>query len=83
MPKRSLRGEQEPLTLTIPEAGALANLGRNASYAAAKRGQIPTITLDRKLRVPGELWRRILRGEAPRHRSPPAISLGMNENAAG
>jgi hypothetical protein len=40
-------------TLTVPEAGALYfGLKRDASYAAAARGQIPTIRLGRSLRVP-------------------------------
>ena len=38
--------------LTVPEAGAQLGLGRNASYAAAKSGVIPTIRLGKLLRVP-------------------------------
>ena len=40
------------LVLDVPEAGAKLGLGRNASYAAAKRGDIPTIKIGRLLRVP-------------------------------
>lgn len=54
----------EPLTLDIPEAGAMAGLGRNASYRAAALGQIPTIKLGRKQRVPAKRWREILNGDA-------------------
>ena len=43
----------QPKTLTVPEAGRLYfDLGRNASYEAAKRGDIPTIRIGRLLRVP-------------------------------
>jgi hypothetical protein len=43
----------EPKTLTVPEAGRLYfALGRNASYDAARRGDIPTIRIGRLLRVP-------------------------------
>jgi hypothetical protein len=43
----------EPKTITIPEAGKrYFNLQRNGSYAAAKRGDIPTIKVGRLLRVP-------------------------------
>ena len=36
-------------TMTVPDAGRIYfNLGRNASYEAAKRGDIPTITIGRK-----------------------------------
>jgi hypothetical protein len=42
-----------PLTLTIPEAGkTYFGLCRNAAYAAAKRGDIPTIKIGKLLRVP-------------------------------
>jgi excisionase family DNA binding protein len=42
----------ERLVYTVPEAGRLLGLSRNASYEAAKRGDIPTIRLGRLLRVP-------------------------------
>jgi hypothetical protein len=45
--------DQDPKTLTVPEAGKLYfDLGRNASYEAARRGDIPTIRIGRLLRVP-------------------------------
>jgi len=40
------------LTYLVPEAGELLGLSRPASYAAAKRGDIPTIRIGRLLRVP-------------------------------
>jgi helix-turn-helix protein len=43
----------QPQTLTIPEAGkTYFGLSRNGSYAAAKRGELPTIKTGRRLRVP-------------------------------
>jgi hypothetical protein len=43
----------EPKTLTVPVAGrTYFGLGRNASYDAARRGDIPTIKIGRLLRVP-------------------------------
>ena len=45
--------DAQPKTLTVPEAGKLYfDLGRNASYEAARRGDIPTIKIGRLLRVP-------------------------------
>lgn len=42
-----------PKTLSVPDAGKkYFDLGRNASYAAAARGEIPTMRVGRKLRVP-------------------------------
>jgi hypothetical protein len=39
-----------PLTLSVPEAGRIYfGLSRNASYAAAKRGDIPTVQVGPKL----------------------------------
>jgi hypothetical protein len=40
------------LTTTVPEAGALLGLGRDASYAAAARGELPTLKFGRRLVVP-------------------------------
>jgi hypothetical protein len=40
-------------TLTVPEAGRrYFDLSRNASYEAARRGDIPVIRVGRLLRVP-------------------------------
>lgn len=40
-------------TLSVPDAGRIYfDLGKNASYDAARRGDIPTIRLGRRLRVP-------------------------------
>jgi hypothetical protein len=40
-------------TLSVPEAGRIYfELGRNASYAAAARGEIPTLKVGSRLRVP-------------------------------
>jgi hypothetical protein len=50
----------EPLTYSIPVAGAMAGLAKNGSYAAARRGEIPVIKFGGKRRVPAERWRRLL-----------------------
>jgi hypothetical protein len=45
--------DEDPKTLTVPEAGKrYFDLGRNASYEAARRGDIPVIRIGRLLRVP-------------------------------
>ena len=45
--------DNAPLTLSVPEAGKrYFGLARNASYAAAKRGELPTIKIGKLLRVP-------------------------------
>jgi excisionase family DNA binding protein len=39
-------------TMSVPEAGRVLGIGRNAAYEAARRGEIPTIKIGRLLRVP-------------------------------
>ncbi len=52
-------------TMTVPEAGrTYFDLGRNASYEAARRGDIPTIRIGRLLRVPVAALDRKLNGES-------------------
>ncbi len=53
----------ERLTYDIPEAGRKAGLGRNASYEAARTGQMPTIKIGGRLFVPRKTWDAILNGE--------------------
>jgi excisionase family DNA binding protein len=43
---------EKPDTLSVPEAGRRLGLGKNASYEAARRGELPTLRFGRKLRVP-------------------------------
>lgn len=45
----SLQGR---LTVSVPEAGRLLGIGRDASYAAAARGEIPSLRLGRRVVVP-------------------------------
>ena len=45
---------------TVPEAGRLLGLGRNAAYDAAKRGDIPTLRIGRLLVVPKLPFHRML-----------------------
>ena len=40
------------LTVSVPVAGQALGIGKDASYAAAARGDIPTLRLGRTLRVP-------------------------------
>lgn len=54
----------ERLTYDVPEAGAKAGLGRNASYDAARRGDMPTIKIGNRLLVPKKAWDAKLNGES-------------------
>ena len=48
-------------TMSVPEAGRrYFNIGKNASYDAAKRGEIPVIKIGSRLRVPVSALDRML-----------------------
>ena len=53
-----------PPTCSIPEAGYCLGIGRDSSYAAAKSGQIYTIRLGSRFRVPTAWLKRVLAAEA-------------------
>jgi hypothetical protein len=40
------------VVIAVPQAGNVLGLSRNASYEAARRGDIPTIRVGRLLKVP-------------------------------
>jgi excisionase family DNA binding protein len=48
------------LVYDVPEAGEMLGLTRNASYEAAKRGDIPTIRIGRLIRVPKTAFHKML-----------------------
>ncbi len=55
---------EKPKTMSVPEAGKVYyDLSKNASYEAARRGDIPTIRVGRLLRVPVAVMERRV-GEA-------------------
>ena len=56
----------ERLTCTVPEAGRMIGLGRQASYDAARRGEIPTLRFGRRLVVPfAALYKLLAGGKSP------------------
>jgi excisionase family DNA binding protein len=42
----------EPLTITVEDAARLLGISRGLAYEAARRGELPTIRLGRRLLVP-------------------------------
>jgi hypothetical protein len=50
----------ERLVYDLIEAGSMLGLNRNASYAAAKRGDIPTIKIGKLFKVPKAAFHAIL-----------------------
>jgi hypothetical protein len=55
-------------TTTVPEAGRLLGLSRNAAYAAAASGELPTLRFGKRIVVPTMPLKRML-------------GLGTDENA--
>ena len=54
----------ERLVVSVPEAGRVLGLGRNASYEAVKRGEIPVLRFGKLLKVPTAWLKSVLSGDA-------------------
>lgn len=59
-------------TISVPEAGEVLGISRNAAYRAAKVGEIPTLTLGRCRRVPVARLRALLEGDHPPEQATPS-----------
>jgi hypothetical protein len=58
----------EPKTQTIDATARELGIGRNQAYAAAKRGEIPTIRIGKRILVLKDPLKRMLEGESNRER---------------
>ena len=54
----------ERKTLTITEASKALGVSRNKAYEAARRGEIPTIKIGKRILVPLAALERMLQGSA-------------------
>jgi excisionase family DNA binding protein len=50
---------------TVDEVASLLRISRGSAYEAAKRGEIPTIRIGRRLLVPSDALERLLSGVTP------------------
>ena len=57
--------DDRELTISVPEAGRRLGLAKNASYEAARRGELPVLRFGRKLRVPIIALERLLSEAKP------------------
>ena len=55
--------KSESRTQTIDEAARELGIGRNQAYAAARRGDIPTIRIGKRILVLREPFKKMLAGE--------------------
>ena len=60
-------------TLTIPEAGKLLGIGRDAAYRAAESGELPTLRFGRRIVVPTAKLLALLGAEPDRTTPPPRL----------
>ena len=60
-----MNGDGSNLTLTISETAKLLGLGRNSCYQAARRGDIPTVIIGRRMFVPVAALQRMLSEAGP------------------
>lgn len=65
-----MTGSNLSLTISVPEAGRRLGLGRDAAYAAASRGEIPTIQFGRRLVVPVPLLMALVGAETSQSQHP-------------
>jgi excisionase family DNA binding protein len=61
-----MQHESERRTYKIEEAGRLLGIGRNQAYEAARRGDLPTIRIGKRLLVPKAVLDRMLGLEVAR-----------------
>ena len=61
-------------TLTVEEAAQVLGIGRNSTYEAIKRGEIPALRLGRRLVVPRQALEQLLR-----HNDSDTLGVGNND----
>lgn len=72
------------MTMTVDEAAAELGISRSSAYAAARRGQLPAIRLNRRIVVPRVAFQRWLEaaGRDPRELAP-EYAFGPPERRRG
>lgn len=63
-----LAGGTTKLTYSVPEAGALIGLSRNAAYEAAARGDLPILKIGGRIFVPRAALHQMLEAVGADHR---------------
>lgn len=56
--------DKEKLTVTVDEAARRLGLGRNATYEAVRKGEVPAIRIGKRWLVPTAALDRMLKGAA-------------------
>lgn len=50
----------EPRTISVPDAGRILGLSRNSAYEAARRGELPTLKIGKRIFVVRDALERML-----------------------
>ena len=66
--------DAERRTFTVPEAARLLGIGRSAAYDAARRGELPTLRIGRRILVPRAALEQLLSLSCSTPDSPPVVS---------
>jgi excisionase family DNA binding protein len=64
--------EDLPAVLTVDEVAALLRTGRTATYEAVRRGDLPSLRVGRKVRIPRDRLLELLNGSDHRVGGRPA-----------
>ena len=59
--------ERQSRVVSVREAAKILGIGRDSAYAAARKGEIPTIRIGRRLLVPIDALERMLQGQVNSH----------------
>ena len=54
---------EQPTVLTVDQVAHRLGVSRDTVYRAAKRGEVPSIRVGRRLLVPADAFERLMRGE--------------------
>ncbi len=63
MGRNTRRRSSEGRVITLTEVASLLRISRNSAYEAARRKEIPTIRIGRRVLVPSDAFERLLSGK--------------------
>jgi excisionase family DNA binding protein len=62
--RKDIRPTPKGRVITVDEVAAILRISRGSAYEAAKRREIPTIRIGRRLLVPSDAFERLLAGDS-------------------
>jgi excisionase family DNA binding protein len=81
--RKSTANKTEGLVVTLGEVASLLRISRGSAYEAAKRREIPTIRIGRRLLVPSAALERLLSGNVqPLDRATELATTSTHQTAS-